>query len=333
MIMLPNTAICIPTYNQSQYLLDSVGSACQQMYLNTEVWVSDDASSDQTPEVVSELCKKYPALLTFRQPQNLGMSGNPRWILRQPKTKYIAKLDSDDLLLPNYLKVLIPLLEKFPQAGYAHAAVQQIDQNGEVTRIRRLARATGFQSADVSLRSLVSGYRVAANICLFRREALESVGFLKPDMNFCDDWDLAVRIADANWGNVYADEVLASYRVWSDAGQIRPKRKADELRGCTRVFTESLAPAFERRGWDTKVIHHQRCQMSLNHSIALDSPLFTDVEQATIVELLQELGDSPKLQRRLKLLHWGFGPYFRWQTSLKIKLKDQIKQWLTRLPN
>lgn len=331
--MLPNATICIPTYNQSQYLPYSVGSACQQTYPNIEVWVSDDASTDQTPEVVSQLCTKYPALLAFRQPQNLGMSGNLRWILPQPKTTYIARLDSDDLLLPNYLQVLIPLLEKFPQAGYAHVAVQQINQNGEVTRIRRLARATGFQSAEESLQSQVYGYRVAANICLFRREALESVGFVKPGENYCDDWDLSVRIADAGWGNVYADEIHAGYRVWSDAGQIRPKRKVDELRGCIRVFEESLTPAFERRGWDTKIIHHQRCQMALTHATVLDSPLFTAAEQATILELLQELGDSPALQRRLRLLGWGFGSYFRWQSSLKIKFKDMLKQSLTRLHN
>ena len=73
--------------------------------------------------------------------------------------------------------------------------------------------------------------------------------------------------------------------------------------------------------------------MALNHSTVLDSPVFTAAERATIVELLRKLGDSPTLQRRLRLISWGFGPYFRWQSSLKLKLKDQIKWWLTRLHN
>jgi glycosyltransferase involved in cell wall biosynthesis len=329
----PNVAICIPTYNQSHYLPYSVGSACQQTYPNVEVWVSDDASSDRTPEVVSQLRTKYPTLKTFRHSQNLGISGNPSWLLRQPKTKYIARLDSDDLLLHNYLEVLIPLLEKFPQAGYAHAAIQQIDENGKATRMRRLTRPTGFQSAEESLYSMVYGYRVAANICLFRREALESVGFFRADMNYCDDWGLAIRLADAGWGNVYANENLAAYRVWKDAGRVSFKRKSGEIRGCIRVFEESLTPAFERRNWDLNMINQQRCQKALSYATALDSPVFTDAERTTIVQLLKELGDSPALQLRLKLLRLGFGSYLRWQNGIEIELKDRVKQWLSTLRN
>ncbi|PSB45441.1 glycosyl transferase [Cyanosarcina cf. burmensis CCALA 770] len=325
----PEVAICIPTCNQSQYLPESVSSAYQQTYPNIEVWVSDDASSDRTPEVVSQLRTQYPTLKAFRHSQNLGISGNPSWLLRQPKTQYIARLDSDDLIQPNYLEVLVSLLEKFPEAGYAHAAVQQIDENGKVARTRRLARTTGFQSAEEYLRSSVYGNRSTANILLFRRQALESAGFFIPGMNYCDDWGLAVRIADAGWGNVYASKVLASYRIWSDVKKVRPKRSIDYLRGCIRVFEKDISPAFDRRSWDTKIIHQQRRQMAIHQAAVLDSPLFTDVERTTIVQLLKELGDCPALQLRLKLLQLGFGAYFNWQKQIEVGLKDRMKQWLS----
>ncbi|NEP29786.1 glycosyltransferase family 2 protein, partial [Moorena sp. SIO3I6] len=73
-------AICIPTYNQAQYLWESVGSACGQTYPNVEVWVSDDASTDETPEVMAQLCQQFPQVRYYRQPKNLGMAANNNWV-------------------------------------------------------------------------------------------------------------------------------------------------------------------------------------------------------------------------------------------------------------
>lgn len=327
---MAKVAICIPTYNQAKYLRESVSSACGQTHPNVEVWVSDDASTDNTPQIMAEC--QLPQVRYHRHPHNLGIAANNNWLLSQPKTEFIVRLDSDDILSPDYVTRLLELLSEYPKAGYAHAAVREIDQHGKTRRLRHLGKRDQFQDAPEALQAAIFGYRVAANICMFRSSVLHQLNFYRPGMNFCEDWDLSVRIADAGWGNVYSSSVLACYRVWDDALQVRPKRKETELRGMIQLYEQSVQPAFARRGWDTQIIHHQRCQMAINHAIALDSPVFAPPEQATIVELLQKLGDSPALQRRLKLVHWGFGAYFRWYSSIELQLKDLIKQWLSRLP-
>ncbi len=320
-------AICIPTYNQAPYLAQSVASACLQNFAaeSLEIWLSDDCSSDETPQVVAELKREFPHLHTFRQEKNLGMSGNPRWVTSRPQTDYIVKLDSDDRLHPEYVAELVALLEAHPRAGYGHCAVHQIDESGEVQRVRRLRRGSGFEDAEVALRAAVQGYRVAANICIFRREALEAVDFLRTDMAFCDDWDLSVRLADAGWGNVYAAEVLADYRVWEDADQVRPRRKRDEVEGCIRVFEDDLVPAFARRGWDAAPLQKRRRALALEHCSVLDSPLFSPPERRELLRLLRVLGASPRLNLRVRLLRLGYGPFLRWQQDLKVKFRDKIK--------
>lgn len=332
-VMASQVAICIPTYNQAQYLPESVGSACKQTYSHVEVWVCDDASTDATPEVMAELCRQFPQVHYHRHAQNLGIAANVNWLLRQPQTEFIVRLDSDDVLHPHYVETLLKLMTKYPKAGYAHAAVQEIDEHSNNRRVRRLSRLEEFQEPEKALLSSVAGYRVAANICMFRTEALQELNFTEGRPSYTEDYDLSIRMADAGYGNVYSNQIMSSYRVWTDAGKVRPKRKETELRGIIQLYEQSLYPAFERRGWDTKIIHHQRRQMAIDHAIVLDSPLLTAAEQATIVELLQKMGDSPALQLRLRLLRWGFGSYLRWQSSFKLKLKDQIKQWLTKLHN
>ncbi|NEP52091.1 MAG: glycosyltransferase family 2 protein [Moorea sp. SIO3C2] len=326
-------AICIPTYNQSQYLWESVGSACGQTYANVEVWVSDDASTDETPEVMAQLCQQFPQVRYYRQPKNLGMAANNNWVLKQPNTEFIVRLDSDDALLPNYVETLLPLLENHPEAGYAHSAVQEIDERSHNRAVRRIARQHEFQSADESLLAAVFGVKVAANIAMFRAEALPAVRFYEDSPDFAQDYNMWVRMADAGYGNVYANEILACYRVWTDAKNLRPKRKNIELKGCIRVFEDSILPAFKRRGWDTKVIENQRRKLALRHTAYCYRPLFNEVERSELIALLKELGDSPALRFRMFLSKLGFRAVFEWTIYIELRLKGMVKGWLSTLQN
>lgn len=317
-------SVCIPTYNQSAYLSAAVESAFNQTQQPIEVCIADDCSTDATGQVLTELQARYPGLLLLKQEQNLGISANVNAVLSMSRTEYIVRLDSDDLLLSNYVEVLLAMLEQYPEAGYAHAAVSEIDAAGQVLRVRRLARAPGFQSAEDALRSQASGYRVAANILMFRRQALESVNFLTTEINFAEDWDLAVRLADAGWGNVYCTQSLALYRVWSKPMAF--KRKQDELNGCRHVFEKSLQPAFYRRGWDLDELGRQRRRLAKAQVLAIDS--FSGHQRTALVELLKQIGDSPVLQADIALIELGFAPILKMLNRLLTGAKDLIKSAL-----
>jgi cellulose synthase/poly-beta-1,6-N-acetylglucosamine synthase-like glycosyltransferase len=317
-----SVAICIPTFNQAVYLEEAVGSALAQTH-PCEVWVSDDASTDETPEVMARLLRKYPQIKHVRHKQNLGMSGNPRWIVQQPDTEYIVKLDSDDELHSNYVEKLLQALQANPSAGYAHASVQEIDDQGRKQKKRFLARNAGCQNAEDSLRTSVSGYRVAANICMFRRVALQRVDYYRNNLSFADDWDLAVRLADAGWGNVYVNEVLASYRVWNTP--VRSRRKLAEVEGCRRVIEDSLVPAFSRRNWDLKPISKSRRQLALRHAEALGSNQFAELERSELKEALCRLGDSCALRWKFYWINTPLAPPFQVPANILAKAKAWYK--------
>jgi hypothetical protein len=317
---MSNVAICIPTYNQAAYLERAVRSALAQTH-PCAVWVADDASTDQTPEVMARLLKEFPQLKHHRHQHNLGMSGNPRWVVQQPATEYIVKLDSDDELRADYVEKLMQQLQAHPMAGYAHAAAQEIDGAGRKGRFRVLARDTGFQSADDSLRASVSGYRVAANICMFRREALQAVDYYRTDLPFADDWDLAVRMADGGWGNVHVNEVLANYRVWDTPDNVRSRRKLAEVEGCRRVIEESLLPAFARRHWDPRPITAARRRQALEHAKSLGLNGFSDAQRDQLKAALSQLGDSPALRWKFRWIRTPLAPWFQLPTTIAHRAK------------
>ncbi len=327
---LPTVAICIPTFNQANYLAIAVNSACSQTYPNIEVWVSDDASTDETADVMDQLVQKFPQLHYYRQPQNLGIAANNNWLLRQPKTaEFIVRLDSDDVLSPTYVETLLALMTQYPQAGYAHSAVQEINENRAETSVRRVARKSEFQTADIALKASVSGYRVAANICMFRSAALCKLNFYENRPNYTEDYDLSVRMANAGYGNVYSEKILSYYRVWTDAQNTRPRRKELELKGLIRVFNESLTPSFQARGWSLEPVIHNRRRLALIHAASCYAPWFTDEEKSNLTTLLKELGNSPALQLRLIALRLGFAPLFQWWQKTDLRLRGIIKGWLS----
>jgi glycosyltransferase involved in cell wall biosynthesis len=325
--MMPKVAICIPTHNQAQYLSLSISSACNQTYPNTEVWVSDDASTDATPEVMAAMCKSFPNIFHYRQPQNLGMRDNPDWLMRKTNAEFIVRFDSDDILEPNYIETLVNLMLQYPESGYAHGAVREIDKEGNLRKIRRLARHQGYESAQQALRASVKGYRVAANICMYRAKALQDINFFgdAPSKIVAEDYHTSIRLADAGYGNVYCPKILASYRVWGGS-QWTIEKQIAELQALIQIYDNTLIPAFHRRGWNTSPIYKHRLQRAIGAVGILKHYGFKTDEYQSVVYLLKEMGDSLYLRLHIKLIQLGLSSYLEQLTVIKQQFKDSIKQ-------
>jgi hypothetical protein len=327
-----SVAVCIGVYNQAPYLRPCVESILAQSYPVREIWISDDASTDETPQVVEQLCRQYPQIRAHRQPVNRGIAENLSWVLAQPKTDLVGRIDSDDCYEPRYIEVLASLLAAHPRAGYAHCDIREVDAQGQLRRIRRLSRGVEFESGEQSLRRSASGYRVAANCLLFRASALGEAQYYLPSRSWksAEDWFLSLRLAALGWGNVYAAQVLASYRVWDDAGQLRFRRKLDEVESLIRIYAETLEPAYEKRRWSTAGLKRNRCNAALNYVDVLDAPQFSDKERRLLETRLRALGDSWRLSLLIRLSNAGLGSWLRFFLRLKLQARDRIKGLLRR---
>jgi glycosyltransferase involved in cell wall biosynthesis len=322
----PSVAVCIPTYNQAGYVGSAVESAFRQDYGGPlEVWVADDASTDGTDRVLDNLKRRHRNLRTIRQPRNLGIADNTSALMRAPRTDLIVRLDSDDELEPAFVSRLVDLMSRHGDAGYGHSGIVEIDAGGAEGTFRRLARSTGFQDSEIALRASLSGYRTVANVLMFRRKALEELDFYAGRPEFVEDYDLAVRMADAGYGNVYVDEPLARYRVWEDEGMTRSRRKGLQLDGYLRLFAESLEPAWSRRGWEPQAVRRQRRWLAVHHCAHCFGSQYSALERERLLAQLVELGDSPRLRLRIKLCRLGLGPAIERGSHFRGRLKGHAK--------
>lgn len=324
-------SVCIPTYNQSQYLTQAVRSAYNQSIKPIEIIVSDDCSTDDTSAVLDMLLKEIPLLKVIRQPINLGITGNTDSCLRLAKGEYIVRLDSDDCLSSQYIEKLSALLIKYPEAGYAHAAVQEVDQYGNYLQKRQLARKSGYQDSIAALKSAIKGYRVSANIIMFRRKALKKVDYMLNRPSSAEDYHLSASLAANGFGNVYLNETLSYYRVWIDTGKARLRRKLMEIVGIYKVYHEILEPAFVERGWSLRGINKSRTSVASVQADCLSWDVYTDEEKVQLKEALNKLSSSPKARGIAWLYLNGYGRFLDIYSGISFKLKSRFKQIFIKL--
>jgi glycosyltransferase involved in cell wall biosynthesis len=117
----PLLSVCIPTYNRSGLLrvsLDSIFSQLENENLtkDVEVVVSDNASIDNTEELVKEYQQKFTQLKYFRNQKNLGCDLNTENAVLHASGKYCWYLGDDDVLVPGSLSFISELLIKYQPA-------------------------------------------------------------------------------------------------------------------------------------------------------------------------------------------------------------------------
>ena len=113
----PLVSIGIPTYNRERLIGRAIESALHQDYLNIEIVISDNASTDSTPEVCRRYAQTQPNVRYVRQPRNLGATRNFDAVLEQTSGQFFMWLGDDDWLDSNYVRLALSRLETDPQVA------------------------------------------------------------------------------------------------------------------------------------------------------------------------------------------------------------------------
>lgn len=114
---MPLVSVCIPIYNGAQFLQEALDSIKIQTYKNIEVIVSDDASSDNSLELVEKFKKEvdFPVFVYAHQPQGIGANWNNS--VDKANGKYIKFLFQDDVLAPTCIEKMVAVLEQDSSIG------------------------------------------------------------------------------------------------------------------------------------------------------------------------------------------------------------------------
>ncbi|MHB8782658.1 MAG: glycosyltransferase family 2 protein [Desulfobacteria bacterium] len=126
----PHVTIIIPTYNYARFLPDSIGSAVAQTFQETEILIMDNASTDETREVVRGFMAKDRRIRYVRNDTNIGAIQNFNKGIALAAGEYVKVLCADDRLEPACLGKTLPPLEKNPSVALSGCARRYIDSDG-----------------------------------------------------------------------------------------------------------------------------------------------------------------------------------------------------------
>lgn len=98
-------SVCIPTYNVENYIVQCIDSILAQTYPNLEIIICDDASTDNTLKILYNKYNHLNNVTILRNPTNQGVAYTRNKILSHSNGAYIALMDSDDICMPNRLRI------------------------------------------------------------------------------------------------------------------------------------------------------------------------------------------------------------------------------------
>ncbi|MCW2930526.1 MAG: glycosyltransferase family 2 protein [Actinomycetia bacterium] len=128
----PRVTIGLPVYNGENYLSESIAALLGQTYENFELLISDNASTDSTPEICREYAKQDGRIRYIRQPRNIGLIPNENFTIREARGELVKLAAHDDLYARDLLKVCVEALDAHPEAVVAHCRETRIDSAGTI---------------------------------------------------------------------------------------------------------------------------------------------------------------------------------------------------------
>lgn len=138
----PLVSVCIPTYNHGEVLGVALRSALLQDYVNIEILVVDNHSSDNTQEVVDKVSAGDPRVRYERHSENIGMAENFSACISTARGDYIKLLCADDFLMPDCVTAMVDILEHQQETVLVASARQLVDEFLAPLRIAGYSRRT-----------------------------------------------------------------------------------------------------------------------------------------------------------------------------------------------
>lgn len=205
---LPKCSIVITTCNFEDYVDECIDSALAQDYHSFEVIIVDDCSTDRTWDIIKSYGKKVRSK-RFEQPGGKihGVVRSRNEGVRLAKGEFVACLDGDDRIRPDFLSKLVPALEEDGAMGIAYSDFELFGTQEVI-----------FHTAVFDFELLKKGNFIPC--CnLFRKKAWERVGGCKPVGESWEDYRIWLTITERGWGAKKVDGALFLYRKKGEEGR------------------------------------------------------------------------------------------------------------------
>lgn len=204
----PLVSVLLPVHNAGAYLAASIESILKQSFRDFELIIINDGSTDESPKIISS----FPdtRIVLVNNGKNLGLIASLNKGIRLAKGKYIARMDADDIALPERFRKQVGKMESDPGIAVLSSFVDFINEDGEITGEWNTDREA---VSEKEIRSLMMKTNCIAHPTVMMRTDIAKEFLYKQNQKGAEDWDLWMRILADGKRIAKIPEVLLQYRV------------------------------------------------------------------------------------------------------------------------
>jgi glycosyltransferase involved in cell wall biosynthesis len=198
----PKVSIITPSFNQAQFLEESIRSVLEQDYPNIEYIIVDGGSKDNSVEII----KKYEDRLAWWvSEKDKGHADALNKGFSRATGEILAWLNSDDIYFPHAVSEAVAVLKSLPEVGMVYGDADLIDDSG--------VTVGQFSSKQTSYRQMLRGsVHIPQATTFFRADLWRQVGPLDLSLFYSFDYDLWVRLAKVSQ-LLYVPKRWAKFRI------------------------------------------------------------------------------------------------------------------------
>lgn len=205
--MPPLVSVVMPTYNSGRFLKEAIEGILNQTLEDFEFIIVADRSTDGSDAILDHFRERDDRIKVFDQ-ERIGLIAALNKGCRTARGKYIARMDADDISLPQRLERQVQYMEGHPEIGVLGTGIRYIDDAGRPGKVLHNPINPNLVKFYLHLENCIVHPSV-----MMRREVVKRLGFYDPKAIHAEDYDLWARACSITQiANLH--EVLLEYRIW-----------------------------------------------------------------------------------------------------------------------
>lgn len=204
----PLISVIMPVYNTAPFLKEAIESVLAQTENNFELIIINDASTDNSSEVINAFSDERIRLI--HNEKNLGLAVSLNKGIRAAKGKFIARMDGDDVALPKRFEQQLNTIKTAERKTVICSTCLLIDEQGN--KIGKWKDDSKFQSTKAIRNKLPSNNCIVHPSVFVRKDVLADF-FYDPEQYESEDYDLWLRMASDNVSFIKISEPLVYHRI------------------------------------------------------------------------------------------------------------------------
>lgn len=227
----PLVSVIIPCYNTEKYIEQAVRSIMTQTYKNLEIIITDDCSKDSSYSILERLAAEDSRIKLFRNEQNMKIVKTLNFMIDQAHGKYIARMDADDISLPNRIEKQVSFLEENPDYGICGTNAWRINEKNKIIGVSLLPTESD------EILTVSQFYCVFYHPSVMIRSTLYKENIYDDNYLFAEDLELWKRLLDKTKGK-NLEERLFCYRLLNTSISMKSNSKTIQNNITNRICNQ-----------------------------------------------------------------------------------------------